>query len=443
MIKRAKDRGLAAWPPRLSPFGLALGGLTVFAFAIRLFYALEVAPGQIQPGDSHVYRELADALANSGAYNLEGLLHRDAPTASHPPLYSLYLAAFTKLGLASFSAHRAVSCLLGAAAVWLIGLLGRRVAGPRVGLVAAALAAVYPQLFMVDGTVIAESLYAPLLVMTLLLAYHFLDSPSAARAAALGATIGLATLTRSDGILLLVVLAIPLAWRAGRGRLQLLAVIFAVTALVLSPWLVRNWVRFDRFPLLSSNGALTQLATNCPATYYGDRVGFVAHDCALRSRCLRIRDEIPQSECLLREARGYVRHHLSRLPVVALARLGRLWNVYAPGDDRAYGQLWARERTLATIGMVMYAVLAVLAIGGALLLRRRGVPLLPLLASLVLAMLVALIAFGFSRYRLAAEPALVVFAAVSLQALAVRTRRALERRSAPVVGKASRPARTS
>jgi 4-amino-4-deoxy-L-arabinose transferase-like glycosyltransferase len=404
-------------------FAWWLGGITVLGLAIRLVYALAIAPGEIQPGDPLLYHTLADALAHGRGYNLDQIYHQSHPTASHPPLYPLYLAVFDRLGLTTFSAQRAISCLLGAATVALLGLLGRRVAGDRAGLLAAGLGAIYPQLFMVDGTLIAESLYAPLVVLTLLLTYRWLDEPSPARAAALGAVIGLATLTRSDGIFLAVLLVPPLLlWRGGGQRLRLLAVTSVALALVLSPWLIRNWVQFDRFPLLSSNGALTQLATNCDETYYGHNVGFVAHQCALRSRCLKIVPEIPQSECLLREARGYVRAHLGRVPVVVAARVGRLWNLYAPRNDLNYGLLWARQKTTATVGMVMYALMVPFALLGVIVLRRRRTPTFPLLAMFLLAMVVAVIAFGFSRYRLSAEPALVVLAAVGAERLTARLR---------------------
>jgi hypothetical protein len=316
-----------------------------------------------------------------------------------------------------------------------VGVLGRQLAGARAGLLAAGLAAVYAQLFVVDGTLIAESLYAPLIVLTLIVAYRFVDRPSWPYAAALGGLIGLATLTRSDGILLLPVLGAPLAWRAARGRLRAFAIMAAATALVVSPWLVRNWLQFDRFPLLSSNGALTQGATNCAATFSGPRIGFVAHECALSSSCLRIRDELPQSDCFVRRAREYVGDNVERLPLVLAARVGRVWNLYKPGADRAYGQFWARERTIATVGMAMYALFILAGLYGAVQLRRRGVTLLPLLATFVMATLTAMIAFGFSRYRLVAEPAIVVLAAVGLDAALVSTASGL-RRAAPAAARA-------
>ena len=417
-------------------FWPALAALTLLGLGIRVAYAVAVAPDQIQPGDPRLYHDLANQLASWNGYRFAQTVASPYPTASHPPHYPLYLAVVTKLGVTGFTGQRALSCLLGAVAVGGIGVLGRRLAGARAGLIAAGLAAVYAQLFMVDGTLIAESLFAPLIVLTLIAAYRFVDDPGPASAATLGALIGLATLTRSDGVLLLVVLAAPLAWRAGRQRLRMLAIMAAATALVLSPWLVRNWIQFDRFPLLSTNGALTQGATNCDAAFEGPRIGFVAHECALTSSCLRIREEVPQSECFGRRARTYVRDHLDRLPLVLAARAGRLWNVYKPGEDLSYGELWARERTLATIGMATFALLVAAGLYGAVLLRRRGVTLLPLLATLVAATLTAMIAFGFSRYRLVAEPAIVVLAAVGLEAAAVSTANRL-RRAAPAGARGS------
>jgi 4-amino-4-deoxy-L-arabinose transferase-like glycosyltransferase len=413
-------------------FWPVLGAVTLLGLGARLVYALAVAPDEIQPGDSFVYHTLAQALADGNGYSTVASLLKGhpMPTAEHPPLFSLYLAAWTKLGLGSLTAHRAEAALLGAATVFVIGLLGRRVAGPRAGLIAAGIAALYPQLVMADGTLIAESLYAPLIALSLLLAYRLIDRPTEGWAAALGAAIGLATLTRPEAIVLVVLLAAPVAWRAGAHRLRLLAVGVAASVVVLTPWLVRNWIQLDRFPLISTNGALTSLAANCPQTYYDSRyVGFVYHNCALHSKCIRLTDEIALSDCIEDEAVDYVRAHKGRVPVVVMARVGRLWNVYGPRTDLYYGKIWGRNHTLGKVGLAVYAALVPLGLAGVALLRRRG-PLLPLLVPFALATIVAASAFGFSRYRLAAEIPLVVLAAVTLDALASTASRRYRARTA-------------
>ena len=56
--------------------------------------------------------------------------------------------------------------------VALTGLIGRRIAGPRVGLLAAALAAISPILIAADGSMMAETVFVPLALGTMLLALH-------------------------------------------------------------------------------------------------------------------------------------------------------------------------------------------------------------------------------------------------------------------------------
>jgi len=396
---------------------------------VRLAHAFLVAADMPVPGDAFLYRLLGYELANGFGYSEPGTFESGHlhPTAEHPPLFPLFLASWTKIGLGGVGAVRVACALLGTITVGLIGLLGRRVAGVRVGLIAGAIAAGYPPLLLADGAMISESLYAPLVVAALLLAFRLLDRPTAWAAAALGGVIGLCALTRSDGILLLAVLALPLAWRVGHPRWRAIAACAVAAAIVLAPWLGRNWVQFDRFPLLSTNTGFTALAANCPATYYSSKyIGFARHQCVFRSDCVDIPEELAASDCMRDEARAYTRRHLGRVPLVVLARVGRVWELFGADMTYDYGVNWARARWLAQVARIVSLVALALALVGALALWRR-VPLLPLLAPLLVATLVAALTFGFSRYRLVAEPSLVVLAAAGADRL-WRFRRRLEPR---------------
>ena len=81
------------------------------------------------------------------------------PTANFPPLWPLLLAGANQVGLDTERAHQMVGCVLGSITVALTGVIGRRVAGRRVGIVAAAIVAVSPMLIAADGSLMAESLY--------------------------------------------------------------------------------------------------------------------------------------------------------------------------------------------------------------------------------------------------------------------------------------------
>jgi 4-amino-4-deoxy-L-arabinose transferase-like glycosyltransferase len=401
------DRGFYMW----------LAGFAVVGFGLALAYALGVSPDEIVAGDATQYHLLAQGIANGDGYStLSSVLQGDPqPTAQHPPLFPLVLAGLDLVGLDSLTAHRVVLCLSAAAGVVLIGLLGRRVAGPRAGLVAAAIAAVYPGFFMLAGVAMAESLYVPLIALTLLLTYTLIDHPRLGVAAVLGAVIGLAALDRTEAVLLLPLLALAVALRlpGARERVRVVAVMTVAAVVVLAPWVGRNWDAFDRVPLLSTNGGLTALIANCERPYYVD-VGFIEPNCL--TRCQRFReDELRYSDCGTRVARRYAEDHLGRVPVVLAARVARTWNVYGLDRDLGYAQFGGRNRTLGKVAIgMLWALLALAAVGAWTLVRDRR-PLLPLLAPLVVASVATALTFGFSQYRVGADVSLVVLAAAGLR----------------------------
>ena len=260
------------WLPRTFTGRLLL---IVVGLGIRLTYALAVARTIQVGGDAYGFHVLGNLLAAGHGYIRPYdyvFFGRQIVTAEHPPLYPLYLALFSKLGATSFAWHRIASCLLGTGTVAAIGLLGRRVGGDRVGLTSAAIAAGYPLLWVIDGSIMSESLYVLLIVMIALAALRLLEDPIGRRALALGALVGLATLTRGEAILLIAVLAAPLASRLGmtwRRRLATLALVCAGTAVILAPWVARNWISFDRPVAVSNNTGTLLVGANCRAPTVG------------------------------------------------------------------------------------------------------------------------------------------------------------------------------
>src|SRR5580765_3163906 len=129
----------------------ALAAIALLALAIRIAFVVVVDPKVPALGDASAYHLLAEQLVHGRGYirpfdNL--LLHLHRPTAEYPPLFPLLLAVPARVGLHSVEQQRIFMAFVGAGTVALVGLLGRRVAGSAVGLIAAALAAVYPMLFL-------------------------------------------------------------------------------------------------------------------------------------------------------------------------------------------------------------------------------------------------------------------------------------------------------
>lgn len=425
---------------RVSSFAIALAVIAVSALAIRVAFVVVVDPEVPPVGDASAYHLLAENLADGRGYIRpfdDQLLHRERATAEYPPLFPAVLAVPARLGASSVESQRIVLAFVGAGTVVLIGLLGRRVGGPVAGLVAAAIAAGYPMLFQSEAVLMAEALFVPLVAAALLLAYWAADRPSPGRFAALGAVLGLATLTRAEGLLLGVVLVVPLCWRLfallPRRRVQLAITALGVAVLLVLPWTIRNAVRLDAFVPVSNNVGTLVDGANCDQTYEGALLGL------WRETFSQFGDEarrLPQSEACFEgfdiadrqfeeaevanrhrdDGLDYARDHLGELPKVAAVRWLRTWGVYSPSQQVDYESLEGRPRSWQIAGTVMFWVLLPFAIAGVFVIRRRGLRVWPLLAPVVVVSITAVLTYGQQRFRAGAEPAIVVVAATALVA---------------------------
>jgi Dolichyl-phosphate-mannose-protein mannosyltransferase len=407
--------------PPLSRLGRALPGrfehrllLVVLAgLAVRIAYAIYNRHYPVI-GDAMVFHLDAQHLADGHGFQRP---YEPVPTAEHPPVFIVLLAALDVVGAKGFLAHRLAMAVLGTVTVGLLGLLGRRVAGPRAGLIAAAVAAVYPLLWVVDGSLMSETAYGVTVVLVLLAAYGFVDRPTWRRAALVGAAIGLATLTRAEALWLVLILCVPLAWRYGglawRPRARAFAVMVVAFVLVLAPWTIRNLLTFEDPILVSTNGYGVLVGANNHSTYYTDQIGAWIYS-AYRNRAPG--DESQYSVDYRNRGLRYARHHLGRLPLVMAAREGRVWDVFHTEQQIFVSAAEGRRPRAARWGLRTYRVLALLALAGLVVLRRRRQPLVVLLAPIVLVTWSAAIVYGSTRLRFAAEPALVVLGAVTLDA---------------------------
>ena len=101
--------------------------------------------------------------------------HR-AATAAWPPLYPGFLALVQSVAGDSVRAGQVAGIATGSTTVALTGVIGRRIVGPWIGLVAAGLVAISPMMIAADGSMMSETLFVPLALGTLLLALVAADA---------------------------------------------------------------------------------------------------------------------------------------------------------------------------------------------------------------------------------------------------------------------------
>ncbi len=347
-------------------------------------------------------------------------------SAAHPPLWTIVLALATLAGLRSYLSQLVLACVIGAGAVFVTGLAARKVAGRRAGLVAAVIAAIYPNYWLNYAEGYSETLLLLLIAAVMVASYRLWERPSAPRVGWLGFLCALAALDRAEQSLLVLVLLVPLVLLIpkipGMRRMALLGLGALVAIVTVTPWISFNLTRFQRPELLSTEMGLTLAGANCHQTYYGTLLGSVTGTCDDE---VKVHGDESQQDLQYRQAaEKFVSHHESRLPVVLLARVGRVFGLYRPVQEITLDEVKLhRQAGPAFMGLMMYYVLAVASVIGVSVLRRRRTTVVPFIGLFVEVLIVSMAFFGDTRYRVPLEVGLVVLAAVTIDAFLLPARR--------------------
>ncbi len=361
------------------------------------------------------------------------LQHRLVASAFHPPLFSVVLGGVAWLGFESVGAARVAACFLGSVTILMVGILGRSVGGRRVGLVAAAIAALNPNLWVPDGALASEALAALLVATALVLAYALARRPRFLVATGLGVALGLAGLTRPETLLLSVILVGPLVASMElptRRRIEFFVVTSVVTALVIGPWVVRTATVFERPVLISANGQAVLGYANCPATYDGNWLGSWRIDCPAQTLEFAPKPSPANpDEAELAHGHGiqgveYAKRHVVTLATKVIpARIGRTWSLYHPFDFSDAKTNESKPRSAALLSVLFLWASMVATVGGVLLRRLKLARVWPLLTPLFTVTLVSALAYGTPRFRVIAEPSIAVLAALGVVGVADWLRR--------------------
>lgn len=436
-------------------FGLAVVALV--GLVVRLWAVATVSRRNPTAGDGFYYHAQANLLAHghwfADPYRSVGAAGI-VPGNAHPPVYTIWLSMSSLLGGTDYRAHKTMACLAGVLLVVAIGLLGRELAGRRAGMIAGVLAALHPPFWIIGGLLMPEELYAAFVALVLLVVCIWRRRPSWSVAIWGGVALGLAVLTRAEAVLFGPLLFAPVMLLPGRitpawrRRALHLAVAGLACLAVIAPWAIRNAVEFNRFQPFSTNGDELFVYANNPFAYGtatepvvcsrkdvtndGQREGKVLAPEGTKylgywyfpwQQYLRCEYGEPGGDpsdiSLYWRAQGvdYAKAHKTRLPVVVAARVGRVWEVFRPFQNAQFGQVEGRTLWVSQLGLFTFWALLLGSVPGLIALRRRRVPFWPLLSCAAVVTVTAAYAYGNERFRLPVDVAVVVGAAVALDAL--------------------------
>ena len=416
--------------PRLGRWHLGLAVVAALAFAVHAAYSLLASPNILEISDAGGYRLLAEHLERGLGYvrpydQLGGVTR---PTAEFPPGFPFLLAGFRVLGLESVAEQRVALAAVHAVVAVAVVFVARRWFRPVAALAIGAVAALHPALVQPGAALLAESLYVVLVVGVLLAALRLREDPTLSRALLLGGLGGAATLVRSEGVVLVVLLAIPgvLAAAAPRDRLRIAGAVLAAAVVLPGAWAARNLSTFDEPVLLSNNVGSVLSGSNCDTTYSGDLVGywFISDECfaGFRDEALRTADESEVAVALRNDGLRYIRDNLDEVPRVAGIRVLRTFQLWEPEQQARLATFEGRklltERLTGWLAWATYLAAAVGVVacwrsGDRTTLWFLGVPVL-------VVVVVAAATYGNSRFRIGADVSLLILAAIGVRAVLER-----------------------
>jgi 4-amino-4-deoxy-L-arabinose transferase-like glycosyltransferase len=408
--------------------------LVFFALAIRVAWVAHT-PHYLSKSrgyDSLAYSRLGRRIASGNGWSRATYHHQ--PSAFRAPMYPLFLAPLYRIAAKAQiypgrTLVRYAQALLGTLTVILTALLALALWGRGAAIAALAIGSVYLPLILVGGALLSEVLFVPLLLGAVLCALAARRGGDWKWVVAAGVLIGLAALTRQQGL----IVAPLIAWIArptpvaGRG-LKVPGVVLVCAALTVVPWTIRNLVVTGDFIPVS-----TEVGPTLAGTYNQDAA---AH--TWRWRPLRWNPD-PRYQAIRRRVAttsqgdydqqmrwAVVRHlvaHPTDLPAGMFWNSVRMLDLQGLGISRftAYTSADASPRQADGAVFCFWIVGLLALVGGIAAVRRSSVRLVWAIP-LVLLVTTVIVTSGTPRQRAALDPFVICLAAFTLNAAAERLR---------------------
>jgi 4-amino-4-deoxy-L-arabinose transferase-like glycosyltransferase len=383
----------------------------VLALSVSLRVAAVSAHAAVPRDDAAEYHLLAENLVGGVGYAYQA----GRPTAFRSCGYPLFLAAVYWVCGPNWIAVECVQAVLGGGTVLLVVALAWMAVGRREALLAGWLAAVYPVLVWLPRSLLSENLSVFLQLAALCATMTLLRRPGAGRAVYLGALLGLNLLVRGGSLFAAALIVSGVAATAGERwfgwqGLRLAVVAVAAAAATLAPWVARNYCVFHQFVPIATEDGITLYISYWPSRVDGKPIwGNLPGDQDLAvAEANRAGDEVHVShrlrEIAVARLLGQPAHALRLLPAKLLYLLVPLdWEMMPHARGRS------RSVNLGYLAVIFPALA-----GGWGFARRRTGRQWVLWVSPVSVLFIALVFYGSPRFRLPAEPILIIFASCGL-----------------------------
>lgn len=380
---------------------ILLAVIIVISVALRLGFVATLDEDLYWPDPRH-YDRVAWKIATGEA--LEGSVMR-------APFQGFVMAIPYAVAGHSYRAAYVFQALLGGLIPLLLFLIGTRLKGYGVGLVAAFLSAVYPYYVYISGALYATQTTTILLLLVVYLAVRANQTKGLSVLVFQGLALGALILTRS---ITLVLVPVSVLWTWPKRGLGKALVVGLLAIATVAPWTARNYRATGEFIPVSVGGGREFLLGILPGAT-GSSQSRTALPQEVKETQLTM-DRMEWDRQCFRVGLEYAKAEPGRFLRLYAAKFLNLYRFYpmTMTSNRFTG-----SRT-TWVSMLTYGPVLLLALAGVWIERRRWRDYLPPLAAVAAFSLVYPAFTTCVRYRLPIDAYLILFAAVAIGALAVK-----------------------
>ncbi len=385
--------------------------LFFISFLVRLIFSLST--GQLLNkntfDDEGKYHQMASALALDHEFKLHGY-----KTAWSGPGFPFVVSIIYRIWGCEISYGRFLNIIIGSLIPVVIFIIAIKIWDAKITIISSFYVAFYPALIFWNQYLLTEPLFSLALISTTGFIFYLQKKLSIINSVILGILIGVTSYIRPVGILFIFYFVIwffiyfndKLNFRIQFFKLFLILLTFFI---VLLPWMIRNYVVFNKIIPMNTNGGVNLLQGNNPVAWDDNNpmkgaLVFYANP--------KLKEFFPEPHGLLpmerREilldsiasykAKHFIKQNYKKIPNISIHKIIKLFKIYPYGSNHS----------VRIIMFISYGILLPFIIIGMLkILWTKN--LLFLMIPTLSTITSSIIFYGMPRLRLPIEPLLILY----------------------------------
>jgi len=380
--------------------------ILLIGLAFRVLVGVYLGFNEISPSDG--YETIAEHLLITGKFEKPSI----GTLADRAPLFILAISLIYYLFSVNIIYVKILNILLSVASIFIVFILTKEIFNNRKRYLTIAIMAFNPLLIGMSSSLMSENMFMFFIILHVIYLIKFLDIKTVRYIVFSTIFLGLATLTRSVGLLYGIFWSAFILYYVIRKKINIknLIVFLGIYMFILLPWTIRNYYHLGKIiPITTNSGRVFWESNNPyilddPINWGRTTLGNDPPEVAEFNRL----PEIERDEAFRKLSIEYLRNNISDIPRLIINKHMRFWNPF-PNLDSKLISIMVSFYFLPQIVLFIFGVIKGI--------MKKNNSILILIVMIILMNISALIYWGGGRIRMPVEPFIIIVAVYGIRAL--------------------------